>query len=77
MTYCDLSALGPRISRCYPFQLQSTKIPLTKMTKTQGCYYSGKEVDSSVIKSKTLSQVLITDPNMTTLLLMLLFTDKI
>ena len=71
MTYCDLSALGPRISRCYPFQLQSTKIPLTKMTKSQGVI---TRVKNSSLK---LSVSLITDPNMTTLLLMLPFTDKI
>ena len=32
-------------------------------------------MDYSVMKSETLNQVLITDPNMTTVMLMLSFTD--
>ena len=73
MTYCDLSALGPRISRCYSFQLQSTKIHLTKMTTIQRCINQVK-MDYHVPKSETLNQVLITDPSMRTVLLMLTST---
>ena len=76
MTYCDLSAVGPRISRCYSFQLQSTKIHLTKMTTIQRCMNQVK-MDYSVMKPETLNQVLITNPNMTIVLLMLTFTDMI
>ena len=76
MTYCDLSALGPRISRCYSFQLQSTKIDLTKMTTIQRCINQVK-MDYSVMKSETLNQVLIMDPNMTILLLILPVTVMI
>ena len=76
MTYCDLSAPGPRISRCYSFQLQSSKIHLTKMTTIQRCINQVK-MDYSVIKPETLNQVLVMDPNMTIVLLMLPFTDMI
>ena len=76
MTYCDLSALGPRISRCYSFQLQSTKIHLTKITTIQRCINQVK-MDYSVMKPETLNQVFIMDPNMTIVLLMLPFTDLI
>ena len=76
MTYCDLSALGPRISLCYSFQLQSTNIHLTKMTKTQRCINQVK-MDYSVMKSDTLNQVLLTNPNMTNLQLLSSFTVMI
>ena len=78
MTYCDLSALGSRISRCYSFQLQSTKIHLTEKTTTQRCQYLGEDMNYSVIKSKNSQyRLLLTNPNMTILLLLLSFTDMI
>ena len=76
MTYCDLSALGITVSRCCSFQLQSTKIHLTKMTTIQMCINQGK-MDYSVMKSETLNQVLMVDPNMTSLLLLSSFTVMI
>ena len=78
MSYYDLGALEPIILRCYSFQLQSTKIHLTKMTKTQRCKYMGEDMDYSVIQSKNSQyRVLLTNPNMTNLLLLSSFTVMI